>query len=72
MRGKVARILRKHSAFKPHDNRMYCQEEMDINGINIPMGTMYECCNGEDGKVSFNTTRRIYKILKKKWTNKGV
>ena len=43
MRGKVARILRKHSAFDPNESRMYCQEEIDVNGIKIPMGTMYEC-----------------------------
>ena len=72
MRGKVARILRKMSAFDPHETRMYAREELDIKGIKIPMGTMYECCNEKDGKVSFNTTRRIYKILKKKYTKKGV
>ena len=67
MRGKIARILRKQSAFDPNEPRLYCREEMDVKGIKIPMRTMYECTTEKDGTTSFNTTRRIYKILKTKY-----
>lgn len=78
MRGKLARVLRKLSDFKVHDQREYiCIKNSSnyevIEGELVKMdGTIFEVTKDEDNKFTPVTKRYMYRKTKQEITKKGL
>lgn len=78
MRGKLARVLRKLSDFKVHDQREYiCIKNSSnyevIDGELVKMdGTVFEVTKDEDNKFTPVTKRYMYRKTKQEITKKGL
>ena len=78
MRGKLARVIRRLSDFKVHDQREYIRLKNSSNyevvdGELVKMdGTMFEVTRDEDNKFTPVTKRYMYRKTKQEITKKGL
>jgi len=78
LRGKLARVLRRLSDFKVHDEREYIRLKNSSNyevveGELVKMdGTMFEVTKDEEGKFTPVTKRYMYRKTKQEIAKKGL